>query len=52
MKTAAEYREFAAKCRELAAALSDPRDKQALELLAAGWEKIANARETQISKPN
>jgi hypothetical protein len=50
MKTVAEYREFAAKCRELAAVLSNPKDRQALELMAASWEKIANEREAQLAK--
>jgi hypothetical protein len=45
MRTAAEYRKFAMECRELAARLTDPRDRHALELMAAGWEKVVRERE-------
>lgn len=33
------------ECRELAARLTDPRDRHALELMAAGWEKVVRERE-------
>ncbi len=48
MKTVAEYREFAAKCHELAAKLTDPKDKRATELMASAWEKVAKQREMQL----
>ncbi len=38
MKTVAEYREFARMCRELAAQLVNPKDKRAVELMAAAGE--------------
>ena len=42
VKTPAEYREFAEKCRELAAKLSSADDKRATELMAAAWDKVAD----------
>lgn len=48
MKTVAEYREFAAECRKLAAKLIDANDKRATELMATAWEKIANEREAAL----
>ena len=48
MKTVAEYREFAAECREMAAKMTDPQDRKALELQASAWEKVANAREVAL----
>jgi hypothetical protein len=50
MKTIAEYKEFAQKCREPAAKLDDPNDKRATELMAAAWEKVAKQREAQLGK--
>jgi len=50
MKTVAEYREFAAKCRELAAKLTDPNDRRATQLMASAWEKVANEREAALKK--
>jgi hypothetical protein len=43
-----EYRQFAHDCRRLAAMLTSQDDKHALELLAAGWDKTAEKRETAI----
>ncbi len=48
MKTVAEYRKFAAKCRELAAKLTDANDKRATELMASAWDKVAKQREAQL----
>src|SRR5262249_4795720 len=48
MKAVAEYRQFAALCRDLADRLTNPRDKHATELMAGGWEKIANERELAL----
>ena len=50
MKTVAEYRQFAAWCRELAAKITDPKDKHATELMAEAWEKIANDREAALKR--
>ncbi len=50
MKTVAEYREFAAQCREMAVKMTDPQDRKALELQASAWEKVANAREAALRK--
>ena len=49
MKTVNEYREFAAMCRDLAAKLSDAEDRKAVELMAAGWDKVANEREARLA---
>jgi hypothetical protein len=50
VRTVAEYRKFAEDCRQLAAKLSDPQDRLALELMAAGWEKVANEREAALKR--
>jgi hypothetical protein len=50
MRTVEEYRSFAEDCRNLAAKLTDPKDKQAMELMAAGWDKVADQRESAIEK--
>jgi hypothetical protein len=50
MKTVAEYRKFAEECRELAAKLTNPDDKRALELMATAWDKAANERAVQLNK--
>ena len=50
MRTVAEYRKFAEDCRQLAAKLSDPQDRLALELMAKGWEKVADEREAALKK--
>jgi hypothetical protein len=48
MKTVIEYRQFAAECRELAAKLAQAKDKQALELMAKAWDKVADGRVTAL----
>jgi hypothetical protein len=45
MRTAQEYREYAEGCRLLAAKLTDPKDKEALALMAKAWDKAAADRE-------
>jgi hypothetical protein len=50
MKTVTEYRELAAKCREMAARTTDPQDRRALELQASAWEKVADAREAVLQR--
>jgi hypothetical protein len=41
MRSVSDYRRFARQSRRLAAALSGSADKQALELMAKGWDKAA-----------
>jgi hypothetical protein len=41
MRSVADYRRFARQSRRLAAALSGPADKRALELMAKAWDKTA-----------
>lgn len=51
MRSAADYRRFARQSRRLAAALSEPADKRALELMAKGWDRAAEKREAmQLSE--
>jgi hypothetical protein len=46
MHLVARYRQFATDYRRLAATLIEPADKQALELFAIGWDRVAENRET------
>ena len=48
MHPVAQYRRFASDYRTLAAMLANPADKQALELFAIGWDKIADNREAML----
>jgi hypothetical protein len=48
MITVARYRQFAAQCREMAARVSDPEDRRALELQARAWDNVANQREAAL----
>lgn len=50
MITVAQYREFATQCREMATRTHSPLDRKALELQAAAWDRIANERETALTK--
>lgn len=50
MKTVEEYRQFAKDCRTMVAKLSDPIDKRAMELMAVGWDKVADQREAALKK--
>jgi len=43
------YRQFAVDCRRLAATLTEPADKQALEVFATAWDKAAESREAFLS---
>lgn len=52
MITVAQYREFAAQCREMAARTDSPSDRRALELQATAWDKIANEREATLKADN
>jgi hypothetical protein len=49
MRTVQEYREYAEGCRSLAAKLTDPRDKEALALMAKAWDKAAADRERALA---
>jgi hypothetical protein len=44
------YRQFAADYRRLAATLTEPTDKQAMELFAAGWDRVAENREAMLRR--
>ena len=44
------YRDYAEETRKLAAVLSNPKDKTALELMATAWERIAAEQESQLKK--
>jgi hypothetical protein len=44
----AEYRQFASEYRRLAARLTRTDDKEALELFAIGWDKIADNHEAML----
>ena len=48
MYLVAQYRQFAADYRRLAATLTKPADKEALELLAIGWDRAAEKREAML----
>jgi hypothetical protein len=48
MRLVAEYRQLANDYRRLAALLTKTADKQALELFAIGWDKIADNREAML----
>jgi hypothetical protein len=48
MPLVAQYRQFAADYRRLAAMLTKPADKQALELFATGWDRIAENHEAML----
>jgi len=48
MPLVAQYRQFAADYRRLAAKLTNPADKQAMELLAIGWDTVAAKREAML----
>jgi hypothetical protein len=48
MRWVSEYRRFAEEYRRLAAVLTKPADKRALELMAKGWDKSADQREAKL----
>ena len=50
MKTVAEYRQFAQSSRELAAKLSNEKDRYAMLLMASAWDKVADQREAALKK--
>ncbi|HEX3506544.1 MAG TPA: hypothetical protein VHU22_24435 [Xanthobacteraceae bacterium] len=50
MIAVAEYRNFAAQCREMAVRTDNPLDRKALQIQAAASERIANERETVLKR--
>jgi len=50
MKLVAECRLYAEEYRKLAATMSQPEEKQALETMATAWENAADKREAQLLK--
>lgn len=48
MKLVAEYRKLAEEYRRLSDKLTRPKDKEALELMARAWDKIASEREDRF----
>jgi 23S rRNA G2069 N7-methylase RlmK/C1962 C5-methylase RlmI len=50
MRTVAECNVLAKGCHELAAMLTDPKDKLATELMASRWEKAAKKRKAQLKQ--
>jgi hypothetical protein len=50
MKLVAECLLYAEEYRKLAAEMSEPEEKQALEITARAWESAANKREAQLLK--
>ena len=50
MKLVAECRLYAEEYRKLAATMSQPEEKQALETMPRAWENVANKREAQLLK--
>jgi hypothetical protein len=51
MHLVAQYKQFAADYRRLAATLTEPADKQAMELFARGWDRAAENREAMLRNP-
>ena len=51
MRRVAEYKHYAKDCRALAAQITQPEDKMALEELAKAWEKVAALREWDVEEP-
>jgi hypothetical protein len=49
MRKASEYREHAAECRQLAAAMDGEHQRQLLEM-ADTWEQLAHEREELIAR--
>ena len=49
MEKVLQYAEFAEECRKLAATLTKPDDKKALEIMAYAWEAVAKERQQQLS---
>jgi len=52
MRRVAEYKHYAKNCRTLAAQITQPEDKLALEELAKAWDKVAALRECDLEEPD
>jgi hypothetical protein len=52
MRRVAEYKQHAKDCRTLAAQITQPEDKMALEEMAKAWEKVAALRECDVEEPD
>ena len=52
MRRVAEYKHYAKDCRALAAQITQPEDKMALEELAKAWDKVAALRECDLEEPD
>jgi hypothetical protein len=49
MKTAAQYREHAAQCRDLASYMDRPEHRRQLLQMAETWESMAEQREAMLA---
>jgi hypothetical protein len=47
----AEYKQHAKECRTLAAQITQPEDKMALEEMAKAWDKMAALRDRDLKEP-
>jgi ferredoxin-fold anticodon binding domain-containing protein len=50
MKTAAEYREFAAWCRDQSALFKQSDDRRVILEMADIWDRIADQQETDVKQ--
>jgi hypothetical protein len=48
MKSVAKYRQLAEEYRKLSDKLVDPKDKQALQLMARAWDTVAAERKDRL----
>jgi len=48
MKTVAKYRRLAEEYRKLSDRLTNPKDKEALQLMARGWDNVAAECEDRL----
>ena len=52
MRRMAEYKQHAKECRTLAAQITQPEDKTALEEMAKAWDKMAALRDRDLEEPD
>jgi hypothetical protein len=52
MRRVEEYKQHAKDCRTLAAQITQPGDKMALEEIAKAWDKVAALRERDLDEPD
>lgn len=50
MVEVSEYLKFERECRELAAKLTKPDDRRALELMAQAWARLARERKQRLEQ--